>query len=206
MRDSHTFFISDLRGVDETLSTWRAGTILSCEELARVNGFAAPGPARTFIAGRLVLRGLVAKMAGCRPEDVMFHLEAGGKPRVEHPRGIEVNLTHSDGWILAATASLPVGIDMEAVRPMDWPIIARRFLSPADRHWLEAYPVEDRQRAFFHLWTWKESVAKAVGAGLGLLPELPPPCVCVQVAGQRLHVTPVELPSPLIAHLAVIVP
>lgn len=206
MRDAHGFFISDLRGVDETLSTWQPGTILSCEELARAQRFAVTGPARTFIAGRLVLRRLAAEMAGCRPEDIVFRLEAGGKPRVEHPRGIEVNLTHSDGWLLAAAASVPVGIDMEAVRPVDWHLIARRFLSSADRDWLAAYPVEDRQRAFFHLWTWKEAVAKAVGAGLRLLPDLPPPCDCVQVAGQPIHVTPVELPSPLIAHLAVIVP
>lgn len=195
----------DLREVDETLSAWTAGTILAPEELARAERFAVPGPARTFIAGRLLLRNLVARMSGCQPHDVTLRLEANGKPVVEHPRDIHVNLTHSQGWVLAAATGRPLGIDMEAIRPMDWQLVARHFLSTADRDWLEACPSEDRHRFFFHLWTWKEAVAKAVGSGLGLFDDLPPPCEFVHVAGQSIHVAQLQLPEPLVGYLATII-
>lgn len=193
----------DLRRVDDMVSAWSAGTILAPEELARAEKFAVPGPARSFIAGRLLLRDLVARISGCHPHEAVFRVGPDGKPMVQHPPGVEVNLTHSEGWVLAAAAHLPLGIDMEVVRPLDWQSIARRFLTASDRDWLDACPAEDRHRSFFHLWTWKEAVAKAVGSGLSLLAELPPPCETVHVAGQAIHVSSIALPVPLIGHVAV---
>lgn len=190
--------------VKEVLSVWAANTILSREEVARAERFAARGPARTFMAGRLLLRHLVAQRSDCRPQDVVLRLAPGGKPVVENPAGTEVNLSHSQGWVLAAAGRVQLGIDMEAVRPMDWQTVTRRFLPPSDRSWLDACPPESRDVSFFHLWTWKEAVAKAVGSGISLFAELPPPCDMVHVAGRAVHVSSIALPPPFIGHLAVV--
>ncbi len=194
----------ELREVDDVLSTWTPGAILTAEEQARAQRFALPGPARTFIAGRLLLRSLAARMAGCRPEDVVFSLGPHGKPMVEHPRGVEVNLSHSGGRVLAAAGSVPLGVDMEAVRPLDWRAIARRFLPARDHDWLAAFPIEERRRAFFQLWTWKEAVAKALGVGIALLPDLPPPDSIVEVGGSTFSVSRLDLPEPLVGHLTML--
>jgi len=195
--------LTALRRVDEMVSAWKPGTILAPEELARAARFAVPGPAQAFIAGRLLLRNLVSRLSGCRPEDAIFRFGTNGKPMVEFPVGIEVTLTHSGNWVLAAAGGQPLGIDMEVLRPLDWPSIARRFLTDADRAWLDACAAQDRHHSFFRLWTWKEAVAKAIGVGLPLFSDLPLPRDVVEIGGSVVSIARLDLPSPLIAHLAV---
>jgi 4'-phosphopantetheinyl transferase len=77
---------------------------------------------------------------------------------------LHFNVTHTDGLALIATATTPIGIDVERVRPMaDADGLVRRFFSPAEWEAFAALPAELRPAAFFRGWTCKEAVIKAAG-------------------------------------------
>jgi 4'-phosphopantetheinyl transferase len=62
-----------------------------------------------------------------------------------------------------------VGIDVEYVRAMqDAEGIARQFFSLEEQLFLQSLPVDQRTRAFFTTWTYKEVYIKAQGMGLSL--------------------------------------
>ncbi|MBA2695867.1 MAG: 4'-phosphopantetheinyl transferase superfamily protein [Actinobacteria bacterium] len=86
--------------------------------------------------------------------------------------GIDVGLSHSGGWIAAATTrSGCVGVDIEAPRPVS-PALARRCLADSELAWWEdAPPGRARALRFLQLWTAKEAYLKATGAGLSTDPR-----------------------------------
>jgi 4'-phosphopantetheinyl transferase len=80
------------------------------------------------------------------------------------------NVSHSGELALVAvTAGVAVGVDVEAVRGMEDALrISERFFSAAERVVLAACPAAERDAAFFRCWTRKEAYVKAVGDGIAL--------------------------------------
>ena len=101
--------------------------------------------------------------------------DENGAPRPWN--GIFWSLSHKSAYVAGVTAAAPVGIDLEALRPVaagmyakagqaaEWDLLGGR--TPA---------------GFFRLWTAKEAVLKAVGAGLRELGR----CGLVQVHADEL--------------------
>ena len=85
----------------------------------------------------------------------------GGKPWFPDLPEVCFNLSHSRGGAVCALHGLPVGVDIEKLRP------APRRL---------AQGMEDE--AFFRLWTAKEATAKREGKGLSVLRRLEPDGLC----------------------------
>lgn len=75
--------------------------------------------------------------------------------------GVHWSLTHKSDAVGAVAAPLPVGIDLEIIRPISFPMFAK---VADEKQW--ALLTGDRQRNFFRLWTAKEAVLKAVGQGI----------------------------------------
>ena len=75
--------------------------------------------------------------------------------------GIHWSLSHKGTAVAAVTASRPIGIDLEIVRPCN-PGLYQRIAD--DREWALAGAVNPE--LFFRIWTAKEAVLKAVGQGL----------------------------------------
>ena len=87
--------------------------------------------------------------------------EPGGKPYFPARPELQFSLSHSHGGAVCALHSLPVGVDIEKLRP------APRRL---------AQGMEDE--AFFRLWTAKEATTKREGKGLSVLRRLEPDGLC----------------------------
>ncbi len=69
--------------------------------------------------------------------------------------------------VLAFTAGLPVGVDLEERRPIpDALEIARSTFSRKEISSLEMLPDDARHDGFLRCWTRKEAYVKAVGDGL----------------------------------------
>ena len=87
------------------------------------------------------------------------------------------NLSHSGEAVMCAVSPLPVGCDIEAVRPYD-PALVKRFFHPEESLFLENASPEKQAELFTRLWTRKESFIKCTGDGfsrpIGSFCLLPP--------------------------------
>lgn len=125
--------------------------------------------ARSAVAALLV-RFVVARSLGVDGDRIRFATNPYGKPHLRHARGFHFNAAHAGDWAVCATDSKPLGVDVEAVRPIDMDAAARA-LSRQERGGLRRLPPARRLRRFYELWTLKESYIKALGLGLGIPPD-----------------------------------
>ncbi len=107
--------------------------------------------------------------------------EERGKPFFPGQPHLCFNLSHSHGAVVCALHHLPIGVDVERLRP------APRRLAG-----------EMGDEAFFRLWTAREATVKRQGRGLGALLEHGEPdrlCRCVEglLPGCIVTVCPTEI-------------
>ena len=111
------------------------------------------------------VRQHIARLTDTDPMQLVFGRTKQGKPYVENA-GIFFNLSHSNGVVAAAFSPCEIGVDIEAVRPVNLRI-AERYFSDCDRRYLaQAVDQEDAFHRFFAMWTAKEAYLKRHGAGL----------------------------------------
>ena len=145
--------------------------VLSKDESLRAAGMAAT-PRRRFVAARSLLRSLLAAYLSAEADSIEISYEARGKPRLggrHADHDLHFNVSHSQSRALLAFGRSPLGVDLEAIRPVrDMEELANRFLSERESRTLNLLPAPVRRRAFFACWTRKEAYVKAIGTGLGL--------------------------------------
>ncbi len=179
---------------------------LSPEERQRAERLRLPLVRRRFVAARVALRRVLSSYTGLEPGALRFDYGPTGKPSLAGFDWPQFNLSHCDDLALLAVSALPVGVDVERVRPLDaLPQMMQIACSPAERQALRALPESRRLRAFFYTWTRKEALMKAHGAGFKLAHELSLP---VSDAPQTVHtggwsVYDLPLPGDLLAAVAV---
>jgi 4'-phosphopantetheinyl transferase len=123
-----------------------------------------------FVAGRALLREILADYLDRDPAAVDFKFGKHGKPHLadEADTGLRFNLSHSGELaVLAVARGRNVGVDVELIsaqRATD--DIAQRFFSPNEWAALRALPAELRVPAFFRCWTCKEAFIKLIGDGM----------------------------------------
>lgn len=146
----------------------RLAACLSAEERARANRFVSPLHRRRSIVAHGVMRDILGSACGIEPSAISLGVEPEGKPFVvaEGRPAPFFNLTHSEDWAaLALSWDSPVGIDIEAIRPLA-ENVAERFFSPRERSDLATLDAATALRRFYALWTCKEALLKATGWGL----------------------------------------
>ncbi|WP_319524245.1 4'-phosphopantetheinyl transferase superfamily protein [uncultured Desulfosarcina sp.] len=103
--------------------------------------------------------------------------------------GVYWSLSHKSAIVGGVAATLPVGLDLETVRPVNQALLARIADDP---EWRLA---GNREAAsFFRFWTAKEAVLKAVGKGMAGLSR----CRIVAIeTSTRMILTYDNLPWPV---------
>jgi 4'-phosphopantetheinyl transferase len=151
---------------------WASSTelirVLSPDEVARTDGFALDKPRRAFVAGRTALRSLLGCYLGLPPDSLPIVVDPHGKPRLVDG-ALYFNLAHSGSLaLIAVTRGCEIGVDVELLRAVDraHEIAARNF-HPAEAAAIRTASAAELPDVFLRLWTRKEAVLKAVGAGLG---------------------------------------
>lgn len=141
--------------------------LLDPGERERWNRFQSSKAKDEFLAGRSLLRQVLGHATGCRPERLVFHYNAKGRPELAGG-GIAFNLSHSHGLgLLAVTESGRIGVDLERVRPVsDLLGMSRRYFTPREVGDLEAADISSQLDVFYQLWTRKEAFIKAHGEGV----------------------------------------
>ncbi len=153
---------------------------LSPAEWRRAQGFRFERDRHRFIARRDALRQLLGRYLALEPAEIEIDKGEGRKPAVAGPHrkygatgvppDIQFSCSHSEGLALLAFAhGIPVGVDLERLRPMpEVEDVARRFFAPREYRALVDMPLQDRPAGFYKCWTRKEAVVKALGLGLAM--------------------------------------
>ncbi len=133
----------------------------------------APGQHAPFAASRALLRELLQVATGVPADAWDVSAQAGRAPTAQAircdfaPPAVHVSLSHRLGWVAAAVADAPVGIDLECERPSrsDPAERAALMLSAAERlAWNDLEPGA-REAALLSRWTAKEAWFKASSTG-----------------------------------------
>ena len=146
---------------------------LSAAEHQRAAGFLRAQDGRQFARSRAAVRAILARYLDIAPADVRFRSGRNGKPDVAAPDdriGPSYNSTHSHRLALCAVAGVPVGVDVEWIRPA--PIaagIAAGIVSPSGPIRPDEIPSPELDWTFFQAWTRTEAALKATGEGLSAL-------------------------------------
>lgn len=153
-----------------------AATVLTPAEQSELNAFSHPGRRQEWLASRTALKWLLLRRGIVRRWTSAEVLKNdSGRPFMRLSGNdtiipMDCSLSHKGEYAIAALALLAnmrIGVDMERVssRPSR---IRSAFENPGDR----IAGREDPDMYFTVLWALKESAAKALGAGIGMLPGL----------------------------------
>jgi 4'-phosphopantetheinyl transferase len=153
---------------DETVDA--CAETLSEDELEKAGRYVFSRDRRRFIVARAALRRLLAHELSMQPGAIKFTYGRYGKPSLAAPldaSNLQFNVAHSDDLaIIALCRHREVGVDIEAIRPLDDELsLVTSCFSPHERaQYLHTAP-EARTVAFFCGWTRKEAFIKALGNG-----------------------------------------
>ena len=144
---------------------------LSSDETERASHFRFGLLRKRFIAGRGWLRHLLARALDCAAAELEFSYSTAGKPMLDGAFagfGLHLNLAHSeDQALIAVTRTARIGVDIERVRELtDMDHLVARFFSDRENLAFGKLAAEAKPAAFFNLWTRKEALLKATGAGI----------------------------------------
>ncbi|MEG2377719.1 MAG: 4'-phosphopantetheinyl transferase superfamily protein [Clostridia bacterium] len=114
--------------------------------------------ARCKTSSDVLMRTCAARRLGVSSDGIEILRGAHGKPYIN---GVFLNVSHSGDYIVCATASAPIGVDIERIRPVRAGI-AERFFHPHEAEYLRSSDASQ----FFRVWTMKEAYLKRDGRGL----------------------------------------
>lgn len=155
------------------LDVARFERIVECldgDELVRAGRFRFERDRARFMAGRGVLRRILARYLDTAPKSVKFGYSPTGKPFLLPRCGLHFNLSHAaDLLVVAVSRNRRLGVDLEPL-PLDATVdsVAGLVFSPAERTALHGSHTKERCRLFARLWTRKEAFIKADGRGMAL--------------------------------------
>ncbi|MDE2995929.1 MAG: 4'-phosphopantetheinyl transferase superfamily protein [Bacteroidota bacterium] len=143
--------------------------ILTDQEINRRAGMRNEQRRRSFTAGRIALRTMLAEQLDINPVDVPIIVEPSG--RLACPgSGLHLSLAHSGDVAVAVASPRLVGVDLEQVRPKPDALL-EYILADEEREHVRSLNVPPNQKLFL-CWTVKEAVLKANGTGLRKSPRL----------------------------------
>lgn len=141
---------------------------LSEDERARACRFRRISDRARYIVGRGLLRSVAGMTMGAEPRDVHLDFGERGKPFVPDA-GADwgINISHSGDWVLCATGPCEaIGVDVEMMTQVDVRALAPSAFSRWERLVLSQSRAEEQPTLFFKIWSMKEAVIKADGAGV----------------------------------------
>lgn len=101
------------------------------------------------------------------PQPLAAAYEPGGKPYIRHVPW-HYNLSHSGDYAALAISDVPVGIDIQQMRPYRDSLVKRFFAAEEAAVYESLVPmdVQGQNTLFYTLWCRKEAYGKLLGTGL----------------------------------------
>lgn len=153
-------------------------SLLSADEQERAQRFRFPQQRDVYIAGRALLRMILASYCGCRAEGLVFAYGAQGKPRIDRAashlsRTLSFSVAHSRRALqIAVAAEGELGIDVEDVtREFEVEGLIAACLTGPEAALLSGLDAMQRANAFLRYWVHKEAFLKCMGTGFSVSPK-----------------------------------
>ncbi len=140
---------------------------VSGEKQDKIGRFHRIQDAQRSLISDVLVRRIITDKLGRKNEDIVFEYNEYGKPALKQQQDFCFNTSHAGDWIVCAVHTLPVGIDVEHIQPIEFDI-AKRFFSQEEYQDLMQKEDSERLSYFYELWTLKEAYIKAVGKGLSI--------------------------------------
>lgn len=112
----------------------------------------------------LLLDALLGRY-GLREKQMEYEMNEFGKPCLKGFPDIHFNLSHAGDYAVCALGNIPLGIDIEPIRPFDREVAAC-CMSSEELSFLSRLSQWEQAKTFTRLWTLKESFLKTTGSGL----------------------------------------
>lgn len=177
----------------------QAQTFMSPLEMERWQRFRHKQSQAMYLAGRFLLRSVLAQRLECRMANVPLQIADSGKPFLDRQTWTgSFNLAHSADYLLLGIAdTVQLGVDIECcTKPRDLDGIAAMIMHPDELAYFNRLSLPARTDYFFRLWVAKESLVKMLGKGISY--GLPRICLNQQVTAfvQPGHVGLVRIDAP----------
>ena len=187
------FLNTECHGGDEHIG------LLDDKELERFHRLRFAHDRARFAHAHANTRRVLGSYLQCAPARVSFRTNPFGKPELAMETGtpsLRFNLSHSrEIAVLALSAETDVGIDVEALRPIERAVALDHF-SPTELASLSPLQGDAWLKSFYLCWTRKEAIVKAEGVGLSfplqsfdvsLLPDAPAELLAARPPGALRH-------------------
>jgi 4'-phosphopantetheinyl transferase len=161
--DDTLLWVADTAALDEAGLGFYAGW-LGASERRRCARFLRPQRRRQFIAGRALLRLMLARLLKCAPAAIALDERPGNAPRLAGAGlpAVGFSIAHSGHWV-ACAASLqgPVGLDIECIDAgRDVVALAEQAFDAATAAQVRACTGAARLHAFYRHWCLYEAGIK----------------------------------------------
>ena len=141
-----------------------------------------PGPRRRFSLSRAALRAILCGLLDCTNEQLSFGASGHGKPFAliqGAASAVSFNVSHSGNHgLIALSATRRLGVDVEERVPKrSLALLIEEVMGRDEQAELASLPGTERLHRFYRLWTFKESLIKALGTGFSTDPsqfQIPP--------------------------------
>lgn len=156
--------VFDVRSASaDSLQTWFSEA--DTEKQARLLRFRREADRVRGICADHLARAMLAKHCGCEPAVLSFTIGENGKPFAAGT-GLHFNVSHSGSFVCCAVHNLPLGIDIEELRPIR-PALAGRVCAEEELCFVCPEGHFDSTR-FLQVWTAKEAYLKCTGEGIAV--------------------------------------
>jgi 4'-phosphopantetheinyl transferase len=156
-------WLADVDRLGETVLASYAGW-LGASERQRCERFVRAQRRRQFIAGRALLRLMLARLLGLAPAHLALDERPGNAPVLADASlpAVGFSISHSGPWVAcAASLECPVGLDIERIDAgRDVLALAEHAFDPATAAEVRACTGEARMHAFYRHWCLHEAGIK----------------------------------------------
>lgn len=143
----------------------QTNALLSADELERGRQFKFVRDQNCYLICRVAMRLLLSHYLTCPANELRFNYNDHGKPMLDQ---LAFNLSHSGYWaVLAIGGNVDVGVDVEHEDRRSVSLsLVRACFSDKEFSDFQLLAPEQQPTAFFHVWTCKEALIKAIGHGV----------------------------------------
>jgi 4'-phosphopantetheinyl transferase len=139
--------------------------LLNTDERSRASRYYKDKDRNQFIICRAILKMLLAAHTKTATQDITIDYDVNKKPFLGSHPWLHFNVSHSEDFAVIAISQCKLGIDVEFVsKDFDYlPLLPEVF---TENEILFVQEAENKEYAFYCLWTRKEAFVKAIGKGI----------------------------------------